>query len=304
MILYIDIDNTICETQGLDYANSKPWEDKIKKINTLYETNYIVYWTSRGVGSKQNLYDITKKQLDSWGCLYHELRCDKPVYDLFIDDKTIKDISEIEKKTNNKIKLNRYKLCIPKNFDIYKDKNICLLGNGESITKYNIDFNKYDLVVGINRIYLTKYYKDINVLYYNMSKKDNYNLDYLLSSIKNSSNIKYLILCPWCSGPKKRLYLENLINKYGIKNHIYSKSIVRKIPQIQKRPLTGIAALNHILLCGIKSIDIYGFDFYQTKYVDKLQYYSGHEKYHDIGSNFDFFKTLLETHNDKIVWHQ
>jgi hypothetical protein len=96
MIIYVDIDNTICETIGCDYINAKPWFDKISIINSLYEkNNYIVYWTSRGVGSKQNLYDITKKQLYSWGCKYHELRCDKPVYDLFIDDKSTDNIKNI-----------------------------------------------------------------------------------------------------------------------------------------------------------------------------------------------------------------
>lgn len=96
MILYIDIDNTICHTNNTDYINARPIKKYIDTINYLYHTGYhIVYWTSRGVGSKQDLYSFTKKQIDSWGCKYHELRCDKPVYDLFIDDKAINSLENV-----------------------------------------------------------------------------------------------------------------------------------------------------------------------------------------------------------------
>jgi hypothetical protein len=103
MIIYVDIDNTICETNGCDYTNSSPWKNNIDIINKLYEEgNMIVYWTARGVGSGKDLYDFTKYQLDSWGCKYHELRCDKPVYDTLIDDKTISSVKNFyEKYTNN-----------------------------------------------------------------------------------------------------------------------------------------------------------------------------------------------------------
>ena len=63
----------------------------IEKINKLYEQgNTIVYWTSRGSRKQINWYTLTKSQLDSWGVKYHELRVDKPYYDLFIDDKTLR----------------------------------------------------------------------------------------------------------------------------------------------------------------------------------------------------------------------
>lgn len=93
MIIYVDIDNTITKTNGCDYQNCKPILEYINKINKLYETgHFIVYWTARGVGSGKNYIDITKHQLNSWGCKYNELRCDKPVYDIFVDDKTINSI--------------------------------------------------------------------------------------------------------------------------------------------------------------------------------------------------------------------
>jgi hypothetical protein len=90
--IYVDIDETICETpHPRNYYNASPIMENIKKINKLYdEGNTIVYWTARGSITQINWYDLTKLQLDSWGVKYHEVRVDKPYYDLFIDDKTLR----------------------------------------------------------------------------------------------------------------------------------------------------------------------------------------------------------------------
>ena len=65
--------------------------ENIAKINKLYEEgNTIVYWTARGSRKQVDWYDFTKAQLDGWGAKYNELRVDKPYYDMFIDDKTIR----------------------------------------------------------------------------------------------------------------------------------------------------------------------------------------------------------------------
>jgi hypothetical protein len=95
-IIYVDIDETICKTsEDRKYENSEPIQQNIDKINKLYdEGNTIVYWTSRGSRKQINWYDLTYKQLNEWGVKFHELRVDKPYYDLFIDDKTLK-IEEI-----------------------------------------------------------------------------------------------------------------------------------------------------------------------------------------------------------------
>lgn len=96
MNIYVDIDNTICETLGLNYENSKPIPENIKKINLLYDAgNTITYWTARGTVSKKNYYNVTNSQLKSWGCKFHNLIVgEKPAYDLLICDKT-KRIEEI-----------------------------------------------------------------------------------------------------------------------------------------------------------------------------------------------------------------
>ena len=90
--IYIDIDGTICRYEGsVDYNLAIPYKDRIEKINKLYdEGNRIHYWTSRGVETNEYWLGKTKDQLDSWGCKYHGILINKPVYDLFIDDKNIK----------------------------------------------------------------------------------------------------------------------------------------------------------------------------------------------------------------------
>jgi hypothetical protein len=100
--IYVDIDETICfykEEVPLDgkknYHEAIPNFENIQKINNLFdEGNEITYWTARGSRSKIDWYDLTKSQLEAWGAKFHNLRCDKPYYDIFVDDRT-KVIEEI-----------------------------------------------------------------------------------------------------------------------------------------------------------------------------------------------------------------
>ena len=91
MIIYVDIDETICETASdRNYVNAKPLKERIAKINKLYdEGNTIIYWTARGTGTGINWQDVTEQQFKKWNVKYHELKFQKPIYDLFIDDKNI-----------------------------------------------------------------------------------------------------------------------------------------------------------------------------------------------------------------------
>ena len=98
----VDIDGTICTpTVGRDYHKAEPWKQRIKVLNKLYdEGNYIIYFTARAMGrfsdqthfdaaikAKEVLFELTEKQLNDWGCKYHELIMGKPHADHFIDDK-------------------------------------------------------------------------------------------------------------------------------------------------------------------------------------------------------------------------
>jgi hypothetical protein len=96
MIIYVDIDGTICHTTKSDYPNSKPRQEQIDKINKLYDDDHeIVYWTARGGTTKKDWSLFTKRQLDIWGCKYTRIEAQKkPSWDLFIDDLS-KRIEEI-----------------------------------------------------------------------------------------------------------------------------------------------------------------------------------------------------------------
>lgn len=90
MEIYIDVDNTICRTTGTDYPNAQPILENIARFNKLFEAgNHVVYWTARGMKSGINWRELTEKQFKEWGVKYHELRLDKPSFDVFIDDRVI-----------------------------------------------------------------------------------------------------------------------------------------------------------------------------------------------------------------------
>ena len=91
MIIFVDIDETICTTPAdRDYAKAVPIRKNIKKINNLYDSGHtIVYWTARGSGSGLDWYELTGSQLKKWGAKHHDCMVGKPTYDLFICDKAI-----------------------------------------------------------------------------------------------------------------------------------------------------------------------------------------------------------------------
>lgn len=91
MVIYIDIDETICHSlDAPDYSTSIPIIENIQKANKLYDEGHtIIYWTARGTVSRKDWTDITKQQFDLWGVKYHDIKFGKPYYDLFIDDKNI-----------------------------------------------------------------------------------------------------------------------------------------------------------------------------------------------------------------------
>ena len=91
MIIYVDIDETICKTpESRDYSLAIPIEKNINKINNLYDNGHtIIYLTARGTGSGIDWRSVTENQFKKWGVKCHELKLGKPIYDLFIDDKNI-----------------------------------------------------------------------------------------------------------------------------------------------------------------------------------------------------------------------
>ena len=109
----VDVDGTICtQTTGRNYWDAVVWPERVAVINQLYDEGHtIVYFTARGMGrftgdpdaatkAADILTDLTKEQLESWGCKFHDLSTGskgkyiKPACDMVIDDKA-KRIEEL-----------------------------------------------------------------------------------------------------------------------------------------------------------------------------------------------------------------
>ena len=86
------------KTKSNIYKYSKPFEEKIKFINYLYNKDFILNYLHQGlwaeIKERKSLaikqgYKFTKKQLDKWGMKYDELLFGKPSFDIYIDDKNL-----------------------------------------------------------------------------------------------------------------------------------------------------------------------------------------------------------------------
>lgn len=100
MMIYVDIDETICFYENeRKYKLAKPIKENIEKINNLFDTgNNITYWSARGSTTGIDWYDLTKSQLDSWGCKYNNISVgQKPPYDLLICDKAVNSMEYFKK---------------------------------------------------------------------------------------------------------------------------------------------------------------------------------------------------------------
>lgn len=97
-VIYIDVDNTICRTEGCNYEAATPMPERIAVVNRLYDEGHrIIIWTARGAlyGVTLSLWSLTKRQLKEWGVRYHELKMDKPFFDLLVDDRALSSLMEV-----------------------------------------------------------------------------------------------------------------------------------------------------------------------------------------------------------------
>ena len=101
MIIYVDIDETICNTPKRNYLGCTPIKKNILKINELYDKGHIiVYWTARGSTSGIDWRKLTLEQLKKWDCKYNRLdTLKKPYFDVLIDDRALN--SKLNWKNNN-----------------------------------------------------------------------------------------------------------------------------------------------------------------------------------------------------------
>lgn len=100
----IDIDGTICNNTQGDYTNARPFVDRIKHFNDLYDAGHqIHYWTARGGNSGLDWTELTMRQLTEWGVRYTTASLGKPPYDHWIDDKAINVETYFETHTANRV---------------------------------------------------------------------------------------------------------------------------------------------------------------------------------------------------------
>jgi hypothetical protein len=86
----IDIDGTICQTDGLSYSESAAISEAVDAIRALKgEGHYIILFTARGSGTGVDHSNLTRSQLERWGVPFDELLFGKPYADIYIDDKAL-----------------------------------------------------------------------------------------------------------------------------------------------------------------------------------------------------------------------
>jgi hydroxymethylpyrimidine pyrophosphatase-like HAD family hydrolase len=94
MIYAFDLDGTLCTKTNGHYEDAQPYSKRIDMVNKLGKLgHHIIIYTSRGVTTKIDWYELTRSQLATWGVCYNELRLDKPEYDVFVDDKAESDVT-------------------------------------------------------------------------------------------------------------------------------------------------------------------------------------------------------------------
>lgn len=80
-----DLDNTLCVTEGMDYANAKPIPERIAAVTRLFELgHHVTIDTGRAAEHKA----LTMDQLRRWGPTCHVVRVgQKPPAEVYVDDR-------------------------------------------------------------------------------------------------------------------------------------------------------------------------------------------------------------------------
>jgi len=98
VIYCFDLDETLCSTNGEDYADAEPKASRIEMVRMLFrEGHTIKIHTARGTKTGIDWRLVTQNQLNDWGVPYHELQLGKPFADIYIDDKGCRDTDFFEK---------------------------------------------------------------------------------------------------------------------------------------------------------------------------------------------------------------
>lgn len=157
--------------------------------------------------------------------------------------------------------------------NLIANKKVCLLCCGSSLDSHNIDYESYDIVCGVNRIYKTGYFKYIDILFDGC----HYKYDPLTPQkikLLNHSKLKYIIF----SGGSKLFTSKFIkqISKLDVKFKFKSRNIVNNF-----KISIGTEALFSLHEAHPSRLDVYGLDFYSSDYTKELS----HEICHTDHSN-------------------
>jgi hypothetical protein len=88
-----DLDGTLCEPVGMNYASAVPYPKRIAIVNELYDQGHtIIIDSARGSISGEDWWDRTRLQLDGWGLKYHQVRTGTKIFaDYYVDDRAFSD---------------------------------------------------------------------------------------------------------------------------------------------------------------------------------------------------------------------
>jgi len=91
MIYCFDLDGTLCSDEKGAYEKAIPFEERIEKVNSLFEEgNTIIIDSARGSETKKDWLSLTETQLKTWGVKYNSFRVGQKIHaDIYVDDKAI-----------------------------------------------------------------------------------------------------------------------------------------------------------------------------------------------------------------------
>lgn len=205
---------------------------------------------------------------------------------------------------------------IPDSHKFYTDKKLCIIGCGHSTDSYHIRYDNYDYIVSMNRIFLTKYWSKIDI-YYNSMGRESWNMFPELAKIlSENQNLKQIFFSTHGCSKKAKQFMAQNIYKNDLKNWMYTCAINKQLGRqysFEKYPLTGNCILFHILHFYPKSIDLFGYDFYNGKiYVEGIpepniprpEMMSLQSKFHQIEENLNFLEQKISEYPTIINWHK
>ena len=259
---------------GMDFYQSEKMYTDFYKIGDLHED------------------DNAKKTLNT----YHDVDKDLEYFKKHIAYKHNVTLDEMLKHLMSKESL--YETFNTNQLGFFKDKKVCLIGSGK-IT-HDIIFKNYDIIVGVNQIYKTGFFENIDVLFHGASVCD----PEFIHKMHEISESKKIVLLPRITkGNKARI--QTILGSISKNANILYLNISSIENEMDSNPLSGVSSLYYIIRDIPKSIDIYGFNFYTAEYMEGMEVYANHpnknKKIHDLEKNKEYFNKLI-TKNNNIKW--